>query len=185
MSARHGETGPNRRDQYERFDAVYAATRRDLLAFLLRRASTPDDAADLLAQTFLIAWEKRDRLPRALEDARPWLFTIARNLLRHSLDRSGRSRSLSITLAEELRRLGVEEPPPAARVHPAEDPVLAALAQLPALDREIIELAIWDGLTPREIAPILELSPNVVRVRSHRARARLKTLLQNERVPNT
>ncbi len=184
MSARRGEPEPNHRDQHERFDAVYAATRRDLLAFLLRRASTPEDAADLLAQTFLIAWEKRDRLPRALEDARPWLFAIARNLLRHSLDRNERSRSLSITLAEELRRLGIEEPPPAAQESPA-DPVLAALAQLPAIDREIIELGSWDGLTPREIAPILGLSPNVVRVRSHRARARLKTLLHRERVPNT
>jgi RNA polymerase sigma-70 factor (ECF subfamily) len=185
VSTRRGEREPSRRDQHERFDAVYAATRRDLLAFLLRRASTPDDAADLLAQTFLIAWEKRDRVPGALEDARPWLFAIARNLLRHSLERSGRSRSLSITLAEELRRLGVEEPPPAARVGPAEDPVLAALAQLAAIDREIIELASWDGLTPREIAPILGLSPNVVRVRAHRARARLKALLQTERVTNT
>jgi RNA polymerase sigma factor (sigma-70 family) len=185
VNARRGEPKPGRRDQQKPFEAVYAATRRDLLAFLLRRVSTPEDAADLLAQTFLIAWEKRDRLPRALEDARPWLFAIARNLLRHSRRRDGRSRSLSITLAAELRRLGIEEPPPAARVDPAEDPVLAALAELPAIDREIIELASWDGLTPREIAPILGLSPNVVRVRAHRARARLKALLQTERVANT
>jgi Sigma-70, region 4 len=61
--------------------------------------------------------------------------------------------------------------------------VPAALARLAAIDHEIIELASWDGLTPREIAPILGLSPDVVRVRFHRARARLTALLQTERVP--
>jgi DNA-directed RNA polymerase specialized sigma24 family protein len=63
--------------------------------------------------------------------------------------------------------------------------VLTALAQLPAIDHEITELASWDGLTPREITPLLGLSANVVRVRAHRARARLKVLLQTEIVPDT
>jgi RNA polymerase sigma-70 factor (ECF subfamily) len=55
---RSREPGPSHgvRDEHARFDALYAANRRDLLAFLLRRASTPEEAADLLAQTFLIAW---------------------------------------------------------------------------------------------------------------------------------
>jgi RNA polymerase sigma-70 factor (ECF subfamily) len=35
----------------------------------------------------------------------------------------------------------------------------------------------WDGLTPREVAPLLGLSANVVRVRAHRARQRLRRLL--------
>ena len=35
----------------------------------------------------------------------------------------------------------------------------------------------WDGLTPRQIGQVLGISPNVVRVRAHRARARLRSLL--------
>jgi RNA polymerase sigma-70 factor, ECF subfamily len=179
---RSREPGPSHgvRDEHARFDALYAANRRDLLACLLRRASTPEEAADLLAQTLLIAWEKRSRVPHAPEDSRPWLFAVARNLLRHSLNRDSRSRCTSAVLAAELRRLGAGESSPAARIDTVDAPVLVALGQLPAIDREIIELASWDKLTPREIATVLGLSPHVVRVRAHRARARLKALLNAE-----
>jgi RNA polymerase sigma-70 factor (ECF subfamily) len=53
------------------FSALYDATAADLLAFLLRRTQTPEDAADCLAETFLVAWDKRDRLPSELEQADP------------------------------------------------------------------------------------------------------------------
>ncbi len=36
----------------------------------------------------------------------------------------------------------------------------------------------WDGLKPKEVAQILGLSPNVVRVRAHRARTRLREELR-------
>jgi RNA polymerase sigma-70 factor (ECF subfamily) len=48
----------------EEFSRLYTETSQDLLAFLLRRCSTADDAADCLAETYRIAWEKRSRLPR-------------------------------------------------------------------------------------------------------------------------
>jgi DNA-directed RNA polymerase specialized sigma24 family protein len=41
----------------------------------------------------------------------------------------------------------------------------------------------WDGLTAREVAAVLDVSANVVRVRAHRARARLRSLLASETEP--
>jgi DNA-directed RNA polymerase specialized sigma24 family protein len=38
----------------------------------------------------------------------------------------------------------------------------------------------WDGLTPRQIGQILGISPNVVRVRAHRARATLRSWLSTD-----
>ena len=56
----------------------------------------------------------------------------------------------------------------------------AAIGELPELEREIITMLIWDELAPREVAAILGLSPNVVRVRAHRARAKLKAALAGQ-----
>jgi hypothetical protein len=55
--------------------------------------------------------------------------------------------------------------------------VTTAIGELPELEREIITMLIWDELAPREVAAILGLSPNVVRVRAHRARTKLKAAL--------
>lgn len=54
-------------------------------------------------------------------------------------------------------------------------PVAAALAELSPLDQEIVTMLAWDGLVPREVVAVLGLSPNVVRVRAHRARQRLRS----------
>ena len=48
-------------------------------------------------------------------------------------------------------------------------------------DREILTMTAWEGLTPKQIARVMGMSANVVRVRLHRARARLKQELELER----
>lgn len=53
-----------------------------------------------------------------------------------------------------------------------------ALRRLSSLDREVLTLTIWDGLTPEEVGRILEVPAGTVRVRLYRARARLRRLLQ-------
>jgi RNA polymerase sigma factor (sigma-70 family) len=54
-----------------------------------------------------------------------------------------------------------------------------ALATLSAIDYEIVTLTAWEGFAPREIAAVLGLSPNVVRIRLHRARSHLRAHLQD------
>jgi RNA polymerase sigma-70 factor, ECF subfamily len=158
------------------FSALYDATASDLLKFLLRRTQTPEDAADCLAETFLIAWDKRDRLPSQLGDARPWLFGVARNVLKRDWKRDSRASAATAELAHELHG--------AQRQITDDDPVSVALRQLPSIDREIIEMLAWDQLAPREVAAILELSPNAVRIRAHRARLKLREELKS-RIPAT
>ena len=57
----------------------------------------------------------------------------------------------------------------------------AALAVLPAGEREVIELLAWEGLSPGEIATALEIARATVYVRLHRARQRLTRALEEER----
>ncbi len=54
--------------------------------------------------------------------------------------------------------------------------VTAAMHRLSARDQEVLELHLWEGLEPREIAEVLGLTATVVRPRLSRARARLRDL---------
>ena len=46
-----------------RFDALFSAHQRHVLAYAMRRTSTPADAEDVAAETFTIAWRKLDAIP--------------------------------------------------------------------------------------------------------------------------
>jgi RNA polymerase sigma-70 factor (ECF subfamily) len=51
------------RDPPSRFEQLFRNTRHDLLAYAVRRSQSADDAADVVAETFLIAWRKLDSIP--------------------------------------------------------------------------------------------------------------------------
>ena len=53
----------------------------DLLAYFGRRVHNREDAADLLGETMLQAWRRRDVLPNETARQRMWLFTIAANVV--------------------------------------------------------------------------------------------------------
>jgi RNA polymerase sigma factor (sigma-70 family) len=159
------------------FERLFRETRDDLLAYALRRSPSPEEAADAVAETYLIAWRRLERVP-AGDEARLWLFGVARNVLRKGVTRRhGRDRLVD-RLGRELRASGVGEPPVADE---RLETIRHALAQLPGRDRELLTLAAWEGLTAQEIAAVTGMSANVVRVRLHRARKRLKRELDRPR----
>jgi RNA polymerase sigma-70 factor, ECF subfamily len=160
---------PPREQREARFARLFNETRDDLLAYALRRARSPEDAADVLAETFLIAWRKFDTLPPS-DAARLWLFGVARNVLRQGANRERALDAVAQRLAQELQE--------AATSAPAQDTrsprLRAALKALPKRQQEVILLTAWEDLRPREIAAVTGMSVNLVRVRLHRARTRLQ-----------
>ena len=160
------------------FERLFRDTRTGLLAYLLRRAGSAEEAADLLAETYLIAWRRLDGIPGGAE-TRPWLFGVARNLLLKGATRRRSHGVLVERLAGELRTAGAVPPPVDVEDR---DRLLAALAGLPEVDREILTLSAWEDLTPSEIAGVVGTSANTVRVRLHRARARLRQELGSPRL---
>ncbi len=153
-----------------RFARLFNETRADLLAYALRRARSPEDAADVLAETFLIAWRKLDSLPPA-DEARLWLFGVARNLLRQGANRERALDTGVQRLADELR----DAVSTFAYVPDEGSPRLrAGLKALPERQQEVLLLTAWEGLSPREIAAVTRTPVNLVRVRLHRARTRLR-----------
>ena len=168
-------TGRGQPDR-EAFEILYRATRTDLLGYLARRCGNPEEAADLLAETYLIAWQKLSAIPEG-ERARLWLFGVARNLLL----RGARRRRVADALIERLYA-GLESAQAGTPVDDrAYNALRSGLAELSERDREILTLAAWEDLTPSEIAAVIGISANAVRIRLHRTRTRLAKQLNSLR----
>lgn len=149
----------------ERFASLFERTHQPLLAYAVRRVAAPADAADVVAETFLVAWRRLDEVPPG-EQARPWLFGVARRVL-SNLYRSERRRD---ALTDRLRAsLAEVVPAPAFDLSPVE----TAMSRLPDDDQELLRLVAWEELARDEIAMVLGVSRATVRVRLHRARQRL------------
>ena len=91
----------------DRFRRLFGDHERELLAYALRRVDRPEDAADVVAETFLVAWRRMDRVP-AGDEARLWLYGVARRQLanqrRGQLRRSRLADRLRSELAVSRRR---------------------------------------------------------------------------------
>ncbi len=165
-----------------RFRDLYAAHLRAILGYALRRVPAPEDAADVVAETFLIAWRRCGEVP-ADDEARLWLYGVARRVLANHLRGEGRRSRLGDRLRTELSHQVVVSDPAEEVVQVRT--VRAAMAELDRADREILELAAWEQLAPREIAVALGLSPEVVRTRLSRARRRLRERLNDTGLNDT
>jgi RNA polymerase sigma-70 factor (ECF subfamily) len=173
MKARGEQRAVGRERAEARFELLYAEHGRAVLAYAVRRATDAQDAADVVADTFLVAWRRLDDVPPA-EAARLWLYGVARHVLANQQRSQRRRQRLSERLRRELPAALEGAPPPASQT----DAVRGALARLGAGDQEILRLCGWEELTPGEIATVLGISQVAVRSRLHRARRRLRAALE-------
>ncbi len=147
----------------------------DILHFFERRVDPREDAADLLSETMLVAWQKVGSLPVDPLEARMWLFVTAR----YTLMGYRRGRRKQPELASVLRRsLAVT----GAGVMPACDGFGAEVADLlrglPDDLGEILRLVHWDGFSVDEASLLLKVSRATGRRRYDRAKATLRQSLE-------
>lgn len=167
-----------REEAEARFDRLYTDHGRALLAYALRRTRDPQDAADVLGETFLIAWRRLQDIPPG-EAARLWLYGVARRVLANQQRSERRHQRLAERLARELPTALQNLAAPASET----GVIRAALAGLGPADQEILRLAGWEELTPVQIATVLHVSPIAARSRLHRARHRLQAALRHAPEP--
>ena len=154
----------------ERFAVLFNRTHQPLLAYAVRRVADPADAADIVAETFLVAWRRLDEVPPD-EQARAWLFGVARRVLANYY----RGEHRRLALGERLRTSLCEVvPPPEVGATLVE----IAMERLSPDDRELLRLVAWEELAREEIAMVLQIPRATVRVRLHRARRRLLAEMQ-------
>ena len=148
--------------------------------YAVRRCDDPEDVGDLVAETFLVALQAAGRYIPQTDTALPWLFGIARRVLAKQRRRQAGARRLLIKSSNShLLFSNSEEDAVASAIDAARQaPALeAGLARLSVGEREVIELVAYDGMTPTEVAEMLNLSPNAARLRLSRARRHLRQIL--------
>jgi RNA polymerase sigma factor (sigma-70 family) len=153
------------RGRFERcFDEHYVR----IFAFAGRRVSGRESAEDVVADTFAIAWRRRDRIP---EEALPWLYAIAANVIANQYRSSHRRHNLAERLAREASVAAPGTDP--ADALGGRDELGAALGRLDEAEREVLRLVAWEGLSTGDGARVVGCSPGAFRVRLHRARRKL------------
>jgi RNA polymerase sigma-70 factor (ECF subfamily) len=158
-------------DRRARFEALAPVLIDPLRRFLARRtdAATADDA---LAETLLVCWRRLDDVP---DDPLPWAYGVARFCLANAQRGARRQERLAAKIA-------VADPPVDQVSEPADEPELAeAMDALRPEDAELLRLWAWEQLSSSEIAEVLDISPNAASIRLHRARERLRELLEEKR----
>ncbi len=166
----------DRRLAEDHFRHLYAAHVRDVLAYALRRTADAEDAADAVAETFLVAWRRLPEVPPG-EEARAWLYGVARRTLANQRRGERRRHRLAERLGDNLAAVF-------AALSPAEDydeRFHSALESLHPDDREILRLSAWEELSPSQAARVLGISAIAARSRLHRARRRLGRALAAQR----
>ena len=150
-----------------RFELLYRAHAPAVVAYAARRVP-PDGVADVVADTFAVAWRRLDRVPG---EPLPWLLGVARRVIANQR-RSERRRDRLVSRA-------AAEPVAAAHAEPDSElaELLAALRSLSDRDREALQLAAWEGLSAPQAARVLGCSPTAYRLRLHRARRKLAARL--------
>lgn len=146
-----------------------------LFATLRARLANREDAREVLQETWLKAWEHLERL-REPERLHAWLLTIALNLVR-----ARQRRSLERNAAEGELEGAAAEP---GRAQLVEDEELARLrarmAELPARQREVVDLRVNHELSHAEIARLLGIREEASRANYYQALRRLKGALAGE-----
>ncbi len=160
-----------------RFTTLYREHGRAILGYAQRRVPDAEDAADVVAETFLVAWRRLGEVPVG-DEARLWLFGVARLSLANQARTGRRQTRLGRRLAEQLRTEPVlAQPEPDGEAAEA----LRAIAELGEKDRELLRLVAWEELSPGEAGRVLGISALAARSRLHRARRRLKGILEERR----
>ena len=157
----------------ERFETLVPGLVEPLRRYLVRRTD-PETAEDVLADTLLVCWRRVEDLP---DEPLPWAYAVARNCLRNA-ERSVRRQERVVARVLAVDPPGASEP----ETDDARDIELTlALSRLTEEEVELVRLWAWERLTPSEIATVLEITPNAVSIRLHRAKDKLRRLLEGGR----
>ncbi|WP_157428676.1 RNA polymerase sigma factor [Agromyces salentinus] len=145
----------------------------ELLNYFERRIG--DGGEDLLSELMATAWRRNADLPMDHEQARMWLFGIARNLLRNGVRSNLRRSRLENALRDAIPANGSDVAEQLA--------IRDAVQRLDPILAEIVTLVHWEGLTIAEAGRLQGVPASTARGRYQRAREALREALTVQRSP--
>jgi RNA polymerase sigma factor (sigma-70 family) len=158
-----------------RFETLATVCGPRVLAYLARRTTPREDAADVYQEVLTTTWRKVHHAPERDDEALPWMLAIARRTLANHRRSAGRRLAATDRLRDEL----LASPPAqeGAGGDDRVDDVRSALGSLGEDDREVLLLTYWEGLTSDQVAAVVGAGGAATRKRIQRARDRLATAL--------
>jgi RNA polymerase sigma-70 factor (ECF subfamily) len=170
----------SRRDE-KAFETLYDLYGKLLYSLILSIVKRQSDAEDVLQETFFQVWEKARTFDAAKGNTYSWLVALARN---RAIDRI-RSKSFrnqkqtdSEVDTEPIKALAESGPLDALMMQERAALVKNALQQIPREQREVIEIAYFDGYSQSEIAEHLNIPLGTVKTRMRQGMKKLHALLR-------
>jgi RNA polymerase sigma factor (sigma-70 family) len=165
------------------FRVLYERVAPGVLSYFVSRVHDAEIAADLLAETFAAAYERRRRFRNVGRPGAAWIYGIARNELSHYFrhksvdDRAVRALGLIVPRLDDESIVAIE----ALSGIDGQEPALeTAMERMTEAERKAVELRVVQELNYDEIAARLGCSQGSARTRVHRGLARLTSLLEVE-----
>ena len=159
-------------DRSPDLERLFRDSAADLAGFFVRRNEGKEQADDLVQETFLRMAEVLEKGKRP-DNLRAYLFGIARHVSQAAWRRF--SREPEVADAVEVEKI--------AAAHPRDDRVDAAgemIEQLPALQREILDLRFYHSLSYAEMAEALDVPIGTVRSRLHNAISLIRKRIEED-----
>lgn len=167
-----------RRGDRDAFNELVRSTYRDIYALAYRLTGNPDDASDVVQDAYVRAYRAIRRF-RGDSSFSTWMYRITSNCASTHLSRRSRQRTEELSddvLIADLR----PEQDPSLRAEAAvlRHHIDRAIRALPDRLRQVVVLRDLHDLSHSEIAAELGITTSAAKVRLHRARQRLRTVLQ-------
>ena len=154
---------------------LYDEHAASLFGFVLNLTRSEADTRDVLQELFLKIAARPDQLT-AIRQPRAWLLRLAHNLAIDTIRRrTGHDRAIERAATEPVPLFAPAPNPDEASYRTA---LAAALAELPAEQRAVVHLKLWEDLTFAEIADALDIPPNTAASRYRYGIDKLQALLR-------
>ena len=163
--------------------ALYDRWVRSLYSLVLHLLRDPDEAEDVVEETFWQAWRKADSYEPSRGAVSTWLLTIGRRKALDRLRARKRNREDSIESESGFADLPSSSPDPESQAEGSDlrEHVRAALRELPNEQREVLELGYFSGLSQAEIAEKTGQPLGTVKTRMRLAMQKLREPLSIHR----
>lgn len=165
----------------DRFLSQVVPVRQKLYRFAFRLLGNEEDAQDITQDALMKVWGMQEKMAE-LQNMEAWCMRITRNLALDKIKSRKYRMSDELDRAGELPAMQQKSPHAVAEQNDVMEKVHVAINALPEKYRTILQLRDIDGHSYQEIADILDIDMNDVKVNLHRARKTVREKLQNLQV---
>lgn len=160
------------------FEENVALIYKDLYRFIYSIIKNKQLADDILQETLIKAYEKFDTI-KDMNRFKSWIFTIAKNESLSWIKRYNREVPSEDIILESLSYASGDIPEELLIKDETKEYVRESIKVLNSIDQEIIYLRYYYDLTLNEIALILNINENTVRIKHMRSKEKIRKHIIN------